>query len=281
MKTLHKQEFLSFLKIISSALEKEEIKFDIPFVHINKTTFNHIYILVQDTISSFDITNMFNTQQVREKNGIIYSIIDDFAVNFVKTDQKLWGYTFYYYCWNVLPYFIDCLYKKFDCSYTRFNLKYIYSDKQIDISANLQYILEFIDLKLSNIDMGFYSHIDIYKYILNSIHYESNNMTIDNFKNSDPMFEYNKEYYEEFINNYRIDVSCESVDDAPMLIDNYFNSNLINKLSRIIIKEEFPNVIIKENNKIPMETNIKVDKVRKKIKLKHSTIDNMDFRMED
>ena len=106
---MKKQEFITFLKKISTVLDKEEIKHELPYCHIDKIDFNYQVIVIPDSIQSFDIGKLFTCTSIKEKEGIIYTVIDNIAINFVKTREDEWFYTFYYYCGNVLHVLVDIL----------------------------------------------------------------------------------------------------------------------------------------------------------------------------
>ena len=106
---MKKEEFIPFLKSISDKLETEEIEHEIPFCHIDKRDFNYIILIIADHITTFDIGELFNCGQIKEKEGIIRTTIDDFPVHFVKASQKYWYYSLWYYSWNILPVLVDIL----------------------------------------------------------------------------------------------------------------------------------------------------------------------------
>ena len=68
MKSLIKADFLKVLKEIVTQLEKNEVKYDIPYVHIDKVTYNYINILITDNITTFELNKMFNLSKIKEKD---------------------------------------------------------------------------------------------------------------------------------------------------------------------------------------------------------------------
>ena len=239
---INKKEFLPFLKSISDSLDKSNIQHDIPFCHIDKMTFNHIYIIIPDVVTLEDIEKNITLIHLKEINNIIYTKIDDFSVNFVKTSQELWNYTFHYYCWNILPNLIDVLVSYFNMSYTKNGLKYIYKDKEIFLSKNLKDIFNFFNLNINFITLGFPTPYTIFEFIQSSIYFQSSLFIKDKFKENDKMYEYNKQYYKDFI-KYKTDIDAEykGEEDKLVLIDAYFKeSHFIEKLYNFQLKEEFP-----------------------------------------
>lgn len=241
--TLSKNDFIKFLKNISVTLEKEEIQHELPFCHIDKQEFNHMYIIIPDHITSFDIGKIFTCTTIKEKEGIIYTVIDNFLVNFVKTNQNDWYYTFWYYCWNVLPVLVDILaYSSHSLRYTRTGLKYEYNEKMIDISKNMKDIFEFLELKFHMISSGFPTDYIIFEFIESSPYFDTNFFTLEIFEKFDKNFNLNRKYYEDFI-NHKPEISGEqkTIDEQIVYIDSYFpGANLLEKLSKLQAKQEFP-----------------------------------------
>lgn len=277
-KIITKIDFIKFLKTITSELDKEEIKYDIPFCHINKPDFNHIHIIIPDHIPVFDINRIFNCATIKEDAGIITSIINDFKVIFIKSSEQEWNLNFYYYSWNVLPIFIDMIfYNSFNVRYSRTGLIYEYKDKKINISKNLSDIFEFINLPLHMIINGFPTEFIIFNYIYSSDYFDSQYFTMNNFKKFDPNFELNESYYKEFI-KYMPEIKYDKkpIDEQIVLLDAWFQkSKFLEKISRIQLKEDFPNFKESDFNINPksLETlkKEKEEQIRKrKINLKKS-----------
>jgi len=283
MKTLHKKDFITFLKKISEELDKEEINHDIPYCHIDKIDFNHIYIIIPEHIAVFDIGKLFNCSTIKEKNGIISAVIDEFDVKFVKTKKSDWYYTFFYYCWNTLNVFVDTLaHKSFNLRYTRTGLKYQYGEKMIDISNNMRDIFDFLELPFYMVNNGFPTDYTIYSFIESSIHFDNGYFKMSEFAEKDPIFELNKKYYDDFLEHMpeKKNTEKKSIEEQISLIDAYFSeSKFLEKLSRIQLKEEFPNLKDKDIKTLPKQKDIKELKAdkeeqinkRKKISLKNIT----------
>jgi hypothetical protein len=288
--TLNKKNFLITLKNISNILDKKEIKHDLPFCHIDKQIFNHMFIIIPDYVTVFDIADYFNCVGIKEKNGIIRTIIDDIVINFVKTRENEWNYTFYYYSWNIIHTFVDILMSKsFNLRYTRKGLIYLYKEKYINVSINMKNIIEFLDLKLHPIMNGFPSENSIFKFIESSPYYDTNYFTLENFKKYDPDYDLNEQYYINFLKNKSKYVGeKKTLNEQLNYIDIIFpNSKFIEKISKIEIKNEYPNIkkapiIIKPDKKSiddmvneVTKKRIKKNKKIKKINLK-KIVDNKD-----
>ena len=285
MKSLSKQQFVPFLKNISTILDGEEINHEIPFCHIDKMFFNHIDIIIPDYVASFDIGKLFNCSQIKEKKGIINTIIDDVTVNFIKTKETEWVYTFYYYSWNVLPVLLDVMaYKSFGLRYTRNGLKYKFEEKILDITQNMQLIFEFFDLKFHMLTSGFATDYVLFSFIESSSYFDYTYFDLEIFEEFDPSFNLNKHYYESFIQHMPRKVNLVE-DEKIIIIDAYFpKSNFLEKLSKIQLMKENPDlkekdIIIKQKSieqlKQDKEKEIKTN--RKKIKFRGNIDDDLTY----
>lgn len=293
MKTLNKKEFIPFLKNISDKLNKEDIKHDIPYCHIDKIKFNKITIIIPDHITIYDIGKLFNCEKIKEKSSIIDAIIDDFLICFVKSSDKNWYYNFYFFSWDILHIFVDVIFDNyFGLRYTLDGLKYKYLDNLVKVSKNLQEIFEFLELKFYMLNTGFPTDYVIYNFIESSPFYDSDFFTLDDFKKRDNYYEYNKQYYENFIKiKKELTAEKKSKDDIISYIDMFFpNSNIIEKIAKIKIKKDFPyikeKIVIKTKDKSLQELadEKKEENKRKKISLKNilnkDNKDNKDYKLE-
>lgn len=284
MKTLSKIQFIPFLKTISDILDKEEIEHEIPFCHIDKILFNNITIIIPDHIAIFDINRMFATEYIKEKEGIITCIIDGILIDFVKTKSEEWFYTFYYYSWDMLHVFIDILYgETFNLRYTRNGLKYQFDEKKIDMTNNMKDILDFIELPFHMINNGFPTDYVMFEFIESSPYYSTEYFTMENFEKYDENFNFNKQYYENFI-KHKPDIISEKMDldEQILFIDsNFYDSKFLEKLSKYQIKKEFPNlkekdIIIKDLEELKNDKKQQINK-RKKIKFNKSLDEDSTF----
>jgi hypothetical protein len=268
MKILSKPEFLKFLKIISLNLTQAEIKHEIPFCHIDKVEWNYINIIIPDIITTSDLIKILNVGDFKEKHGIIYTKIDDFDIRFIKSNDNLWQYNFYYYSWDFLHVFIDILCDTYSMSFTRNGLIYKHGDKKIDITKNFKDVFEFFDLPFHFIINGFTSEYSIFNFIQSANMFSSDLFTLDNIKKYDYYFEHNKQYYDLFIENMSNDsADKKTIEERLALIDAFFpKSNFIEKLTKIQLKEENKNINFKINKK-SVEKQIVEEKKKKKINL--------------
>jgi len=241
MKTLNKIEFIKILKEIVTVLEKEEIKYDIPYVHIDKMQYNYIDILITDNITIFELNKMYNLSNIKEKDNIYYTNYQDFNINFIKTNLDEWGYTFHYYCWNILHNLIDVMVRPYNLQYTRYGLKYLYKGKSFLLTKNMKDIFDFLELKFKLIALGFPTDFTINNFVEDSPYFDSKSFSMKNFKEYDAMFDCNKEYYENFLKNKNDKINSIESENLIDMLDGYFpNSKLLAKISRVELKESLP-----------------------------------------
>ena len=103
---------------------------------------------------------------------------------------------------------------------------------------------------------GFPTDFVLFEYIESCPFFDYQPFTLENFKKYDPNYKLNKLYYETFIKHMpEIRSEKKTIDEQIVYIDVCFSdSKFLEKLSRIKMKEEFPNlkekdIIIKPNIK--------------------------------
>jgi len=279
IKQLEKKEFVKFLKIISHNLDIAEIKHDIPFCHIDKPNWNYINIIIPDFTTSFEIMKILNTTDIKEKSSIIYAKIDDFDVRFIKSSEQMWQYNFYFYAWDTLHILMNVLTSRFSMNYTRNGLYYIYNGKNILLSKNLKDVFDFFDLPFHLITNGFATDFVMFSYIESGRYFKGTDFTLDKFRELDHYYENNIKYYEDFITHKpELESEIPTIKEQIALIDAYFpKSDFYRKLTKIQMKEDFPNLtdkekIFKENKTVDIllndkERQIKEFKQKRKINL--------------
>lgn len=289
MKTLNKQDFVKFLKIISVTLDKADIKHEIPFCHIDKMEWNYINIIIPDFISDFDLMKILNVNQAKEKNGIIYTIVDDFDVRFIKSNEKVWSYSLYYYSWDIIHILINILTDQFSMIYTKTGLYYKYGeDKNILLSTNLKDVFDFLDLPFHMITNGFPTEYVMYNFIESSTYFNADDFTLEKFKEIDNYYEHNIKYYENLIaHKPDIEIIKATIEEQIAIIDAFFpESNFVKKLTKIQMLENYPNLKEKDNIFIEKKSvdslikdkaeKIQKNKLKKKINLSNIFNKNYD-----
>ena len=235
---MNKSDFLPYLKNIVTELENNNVTYEIPFCYINKNDFNHINIIVSNEVSAKELAFYFTDFKFeKESNNIIFSKIENFPVNFIRTENENIKYAFYHYNWNVLNVFIQCLTSKFELKYTNTGL---YGLHNILISRNLMDICDFLGLNFKMYNVGFLNEFLIYAYITNSHFYSSKYFTISNFKQFDPFYEFNKTYYDNFITHMKsYKDNVDDISDTVEFVDGMFpDSGYMKKFYDIELKNE-------------------------------------------
>jgi hypothetical protein len=180
---------------------------------------------------------------MKEKNGIITTKINDFPINFIKTSERDWSFTFHYYNWDIIHVLVDILmFENFNLRYGRNGLKYQYDEKTINISKNLYEIFDFLELKFFMIYKGFPTLESIFMFILDSPYFDTDYFTEENFKKYDKKYIYNKQIYDKFI-EYIPQRRCEEMTSEQKLvfIDVCFpDVKILEKIYELEIKKEFP-----------------------------------------
>jgi hypothetical protein len=294
MKTLPKEQFLKLLKKIVDFLEKKEVPYEIPMCYIDKEEFNYIEIIIPDTFDIQEILTHFKIHgDYKNQRQLLNCKIQGFCVNFIKvniTDLKL---NFYARSWNFLPILISVLYKGLGLKYEKGILKMIFREKEYLVSRNLQDIFEFLGLNFKQI---FGARLTPTKgmlmaHVMNSYFIHPDFFTEEIFQELDSMYEYNKEDYEEFLNNLEPFKDSdlffnyqEELEDEGILniVNDYFpEANILRKIKKVELLESLPeSVIYREPKKVKkgigwqdqlagrisdLEKEIKTTKIKSKI----------------
>jgi len=277
---MKKDKFIKILKNVSETLEKEEIKYDIPFSYINRDEFEEISIIIPDHVAIYDITRMFNVIDIKEKSGIISVMIDDIMFDFVKTSEMNWWFTFFYYSWDITHILVDILlFENFNLKYENVGMKFHYKEKVIPITKNLFEIFDFLELKFFMINKGFPTLESIFMFIESSPYFNSEDFTMENFEIYDKNFKYNKQMYEKLIKHKPDTTIVKKTNEEKIVyIDVCFPSiKFLEKIYKTELKAEYPGlkeITIKPDvEKVIVEEKIK----RKKIKLGSYRKDDPDF----
>lgn len=237
-----KSEFLPRLKKVVEVLEQESITYEIPFVHVDQQLFHYATIIITENITAFDLNKMFHLSTITEKDNVVYTTFEGLPVNFVRTMPDLWGYTFLYCCWNVLPVLIDALVKPLNLHYTRYGLKYQFDKHQLVITNNLQHIMEFLELPFHMLVNGFPTEYTIFSFAESCPYCDRYSFSLAKFQALDPMYEQNKLYYESFLDHCPpMKGSTLELEEQIELIDAYFpKAKLLEKLARLELVASLP-----------------------------------------
>lgn len=241
---MKKNDTLEILKQVITFLEKESIAYEIPYVHINKQEFNHLNIVVVNTIDTRLLSTNLNISNIKEKNNIIFTEIDNFSVNFIKCDSENLKSAFYYYNWNILNVLMQSLFNQFKMRYTPNGLYF----NNIFLTKNMKEIFEFLGLKFSIFNKGFINEFQIYDYIQTSIFLNQKAFHKEIFRSFDPFYQFNKEYYSNFLKHFnditKYEPDFKSDDSLVDFIDGFFPKS---KVLEIYYKKEVEKEIKKKS----------------------------------
>jgi len=255
---MQKDKLLKLLKNVIDILEKNNITYEIPYVHILKHEFNHIKIIISDEYNHSDLINIFESCKnnvTKDYTKIIYNDID---VIFIFANKEIFNYTFYYYCWDMMSVLINYYANEMGMNYNDNGLFY----NNNLISTNLQKILLFFDLNKNAYVKGFFDPSLIFGYITMSSYFNPHIYSLEKFKKLDIFYEYNKTHYVNFLEYIKIFKNYEGYkfkNDYSKEIKDYFIDDPVKKEQDIL-------KIIKQNKIDP--DNI----LYKEIKLRESKI---------
>lgn len=237
MSFIKKQDFLEILKDVVNVLDEKDVQYQIPYCHLDKEEFNYIDIVITDLTNISDLIIELDMKDQKDENNILTGVIDDFRFNFIKSPVDFLNLTFYFYCWNFFPFLIKALVNPLNLSYTPYGLYFNHKGENILVSRNLQKILDFLNIDFKTIfGLNIPKKNLLFQQIINSHFYNSNSFSHDIFKQFDNMYEYNKHYYDEFLEmipDYSYDFNYEN--DLNYIDDFFPEAELI----KTITKKEF------------------------------------------
>jgi hypothetical protein len=230
MKTFKKEDFLPILKDISTLLEKNEIKYEIPFVYVEKQTFNHAIFIIPKEVSVRNLSSYINFENIKENKEYIIGKYNDLDVFFIQAVPEEWYYKLYYYSWNILHSLIGTFYKEMGFDYRDSGMFF----DGVFVTRNLEKILSILGMEYA---MPLFTRSDKIKslrsidqlceLIVSSDYFNANIFNIEKFKELDPIFEWNKEYYYQFLetieilNNWDGNYKFESKDHYMVFLNEF------------------------------------------------------------
>jgi len=143
---LEKPEFIKLLKEVSTKLDSNSIRNEIPFVYKNKMKYDHIKILIPQETDATTLVAIFDGGNFNLKGQFIDFNYKDFRFIFIRTPENEFLPTFFYYSWDILPTLMNVIFNKFGLHLYPSGLKYIAGENPFMVSTNLKHILEFLDL---------------------------------------------------------------------------------------------------------------------------------------
>jgi len=145
-RTLEKEEFIRLLKEVSTKLDQNGIRNDIPFCHKDKMRYNFIKILIPQEIDATNLCEILSSNDYRLKGQFIDFLYKDFRFIFIRTSDNEFLSTFFYYSWDILPTLMNVMLNKFGLDLLPSGLRYIGGEKTFVVSNKLKHIIEFLDL---------------------------------------------------------------------------------------------------------------------------------------
>jgi hypothetical protein len=261
MKIIDKSELLIMLKDIVSKLEANKIYYEIPYMFLNKKTFNYIEFIISIDVETKELISLIDCDKSTEKGNIIQIYKDDFLIRFIKSDNIF--HDLVMYSWNILTPLLKLMFKNYNLEYNEKGLFFKYDKVKILLSEDFKEIFNFLKISFNSFFItknitDYYSYYAIY----NSNLYKKSFFTLEKIKEIDSNYEYNLEYYNEFLLNLP-ENSENEIDIIDLIIINFekFEKELKQKIN-------VDKGVIKENIKIKIE----------KIKIKH---DNFDEEFKD
>ncbi len=192
---MKKEKFLPILKEVLEKLEKNDISCEVPYTNINKQDFEHIVITISNKHFESEIVSLFKTLDMVIKDNQITIPYNGINLVFIFVNKETFSYSFYYYCWDILSTLINVYANRMNMEFKSDGLYY----KNVSISNNLVNNLIFFDLNKSAYFKGFLDISSIYGFITMSSYFNPNIYSLKEFEKLDPLFEYNKKYYEDFL----------------------------------------------------------------------------------
>lgn len=242
-RTLDKPEFIKLLKEVSTKLDINNIRNEIPFVYKDKMNYDHIKILIPLGTDASTLVAILDNGTFNLKGQFIDFIYKDFRFVFIRTPENEFLSTFFYYSWDILPTLMNVMFNKFGLHLYPSGLKYIAGENSFMVSTDLTHILEFLDLSSDHyFTRGFMSLFDYASFI--SISKYFNVQIFKNYKLNENDFLYfdKKSQYDAIIKilnefekiNFKGYEFTNELDKYLMEIDTMFpKSNFLENVSKL------------------------------------------------
>ena len=233
MRTLDIENMLRLLKEVSEKLEENDIKYDIPYVYKNKIDFDFMKIIIPMDLDVSQLSELFGTEYV-DGSKFIELYYKEFKFIFIRVPLDEFAPQFFYYSWDILPTLLNVILNKFNLFYEPSGLRYIDKHRNFQVTNNIKFILEFLDMNFDIYKGGFFDFYSEVTYITTSIYY--NNEIFEEYKlNIRDFLYFNtvKEYGEalNILSNYIGDYEFKQKDSYFVDIDSMFpGSNFLEKI---------------------------------------------------
>ena len=149
MKIINKTELVSLLKDIILKLETNKIIYEIPYMFINKNSYNYIDIIITNDIDTKELISMIICDNFKEKGNIIYLYKDDFLIRFIKTDSLFPNLI--QYSWNILTPLVKIMCNNNYLEYNENGLYFKYEKSKILLSNDFKEIFNFFKISITSL----------------------------------------------------------------------------------------------------------------------------------
>lgn len=151
---LEKRDFIPLLKEVSEKLDAKDIRHEIPFVYIDKTSFDFIKIIIPQEIDVTNLEDIFKSSDYQSNGKYIDFYYKDFRFIFIRSVDSEFFTNFFYYSWDIIPTLMNVMLNKMGLDLTPNGLRYIACEKPIFITNNIKLILEFLGLSFHEYVQG-------------------------------------------------------------------------------------------------------------------------------
>jgi len=171
---LDKPEFIKLLKEVSTKLDERQIRNEIPFVYKDKKTYDFIKILIPHETDTTILEDIFKTGDYQSNGKFIDFNYKDFRFIFIRTPEADFFPTFFYYSWDILPTLMNVMLNKMGMNLDSTGLKYVAVENAFNISNNIKFILEYLDLDFETfMRKGFRTVFDEVSFITTSSYFNT------------------------------------------------------------------------------------------------------------
>lgn len=207
---LEKLEFINLLKEVSLKLDKNGIRNEIPFVYKNKKNYDFIKILIPQETDVTTLEDIFKSGEYQLINRYIDFYYKDFRFIFIRTPDTEFFPTFFYYSWDILPTLMNVMLNKMGLDLIPSGLRYVATENPINISNNIKYILEYLDLDFEiYMKRGFKNLSEETSFITSSTYFNVNIFKEYKLNEKDFFFFEKEEQYKYTLNLLEnLDIRC-------------------------------------------------------------------------
>lgn len=173
MRTLDRQNMTRLMKEVCDKLDANEIKNEIPFVYKNKNVFEHIKILVPSNIDASILGTILDSVEYQDSSKFIDFYYKGFRFIFIRVPDEEFFQQFFYYSWDILSILMNVILNQFGMNLYPHGLRFVNNDKNIFLTNNMKYVVEFLEMNFDIYKKGFFDFFSEVTYILTSPYYDN------------------------------------------------------------------------------------------------------------